>query len=94
MVAALRDERRDHPPPVALRAREHRRLVAAVGVAPLPQADERDVKVAALSGDDLGQLFDDAELLVAVECAKASAPLGDRFRPYCSIARLRRLAAP
>src|SRR5215216_5458971 len=50
MVTALRDKRGDHGLFVALCAREHRRLLAAVIVAPLPQADERDMKVAALSG--------------------------------------------
>ena len=50
MVTALRDKRGDHGLLVALCAREHRRLLAAVVVAPLPQADERDMKVAALSG--------------------------------------------
>src|SRR5438067_13181239 len=50
MVSALRDKRSDHGLLVALCAREHRRLLAAVSVAPLPQADQRDVKVAALSG--------------------------------------------
>src|SRR5512133_2427905 len=50
MVTALRDKRGDHGLLVALCAREHRRLLAAVIVAPLPQADERDMKVAALSG--------------------------------------------
>src|SRR5207248_5050842 len=50
MVTALPDKRGDHRLLVALRAREHRRLLAAVLVAPLPQADERDMKVAALSG--------------------------------------------
>ena len=50
MVTALRDERGDHGLLVAPCARDHRRLLAAVVVAPLPQADERDMKVAALSG--------------------------------------------
>src|SRR5215218_1299337 len=50
MVTALRDKRGDHGLLVALCAREHRRLPAAVIVAPLPQTDERDMKVAALSG--------------------------------------------
>ena len=50
MVTALPDKRGDHGLLVALCAREHRRLLAAVIVAPLPQADERDMKVAALSG--------------------------------------------
>ena len=50
MVAALRDKRGDHGLLVALCAREHRRLLAAVVVAPLPQADQRDVKLASLSG--------------------------------------------
>src|SRR5213596_2405776 len=50
MVTALRDERGDHGLLVSLCAREHRRLLAAVVVAPLPQADERDMNVAALSG--------------------------------------------
>ena len=50
MVTALRDERGNHGLLVALCAREHRRLLAAVIVAPLPQADECDMKVAALSG--------------------------------------------
>src|SRR5438093_12048828 len=50
MVAALADERGDHRLLVALCPREQWRLLAAVIVAPLPQADERDVKVAALSG--------------------------------------------
>jgi len=50
MVTALRDERGDHGLLVALCAREQRRLLAAVLVAPLPQADERDMEVAALSG--------------------------------------------
>ena len=50
MVTALRDKRGDHGLLVALCACEHRRLLAAVIVAPLPQADERDMKVAALSG--------------------------------------------
>src|SRR5215207_7392744 len=49
MVTALRDKRGDHGLLVALCAREHRRLLAAVIVAPLPQGDERDMKVAALS---------------------------------------------
>ena len=43
MVAALRDERRDYRLLACLRAREHRRLLTAVIVAPLPQADERDM---------------------------------------------------
>jgi len=51
MVIALRDKRGDHGLLVALFAREHWRLLAAVIVAPLPQADERDMKVAALSGE-------------------------------------------
>src|SRR5215204_14581 len=50
MVTALRDQRGDHRLLVALCAREQRRLLAAVIVAPLAQADERDMKVAALSG--------------------------------------------
>ena len=50
MISALRDERGDHGLLVALCAREHRRLLAAVVVAPLPQADQRDVKLASLSG--------------------------------------------
>ena len=50
MVAALANECGDHRLPVALSSREQWRLLAAVGVAPLPQADERDVKFAALSG--------------------------------------------
>lgn len=49
MVAALRDERGNHGLPVALCASEHRRLLTAVIVAPLPQGDECDMKVAALS---------------------------------------------
>src|SRR6266511_5059228 len=50
MVRALRDERGNHGLFVALCAREHRRLLAAVIVAPLPQANERDVKAPSLSG--------------------------------------------
>ena len=50
MGTALRDKRGDHGLLVALCAREHRRLLAAVVVAPLLQADERDMKVAALAG--------------------------------------------
>ena len=50
MVTALRDERSDHGLLIALCAREHRRFLAAVIVAPLPQPDERDMKVPALSG--------------------------------------------
>src|SRR6266516_4286994 len=49
MVAAPRDKRGDHGFLVALCAREHRRLLAAVRVAPLPQADERDMEVAAFA---------------------------------------------
>src|SRR5829696_9112192 len=50
MVTALRDKRGDHGLLVALCAREQRRLLAAVLVAPLPQADEGDMKVAAFAG--------------------------------------------
>ena len=50
MLAALADERGDHWLLVALCTREQWRLLAAVVVAPLPQADERDMKVASLSG--------------------------------------------
>ena len=50
MVTAPRDKRSDHGLLVALCAREHRRFLAAVIVAPLPQADERDMKVPALCG--------------------------------------------
>jgi hypothetical protein len=50
VVTALGDKRGDHGLLVALCAREHRRLFAAVIVAPLPQADECHMKVAALSG--------------------------------------------
>ena len=50
MVTSLPDKRGDDGLLVALCAREHRRLLAAVIVAPLPQADERDMKVAAFSG--------------------------------------------
>ena len=50
MVTALRDKRGDHGLLVALCACEHWRLLAAVIVAPLPEADERDMKIAALSG--------------------------------------------
>ena len=70
MVTALRDKRGDHGPLVALCAREQRRLLAAVVVAPLPQADERDMKVAALSGQ---------VKLFAVGAAYSSMPLHKIF---------------
>src|SRR5439155_17232329 len=70
MVTALRDERGDHGFLVALCAREHRRLLAAVIVAPLPQADERDMKVAALSGQ---------AVLVALRPFLIANPLEDSF---------------
>ena len=50
MVTAFGDERGDHRLPVALCSCEHGRFLAAVIVAPLPQADEREMKVAALPG--------------------------------------------
>ena len=50
MITALRDERGDHGLLVALCAREQRRLLAAVRVAPLPEPDKRDMKVGTLSG--------------------------------------------
>src|SRR5688500_16256780 len=50
MVTAPRDKRSDHGLLAALCAREHRRFLAAVIVAPLAQADERDMKVPALCG--------------------------------------------
>ena len=70
MVTALRDKRGDHGLLVALCAREHRRLLAAVVVAPLPQADERDMKVAPLSGQ---------VVLVALRPFLIANPLEDSF---------------
>src|SRR5438874_1833659 len=70
MVAALRDKRGDHGLLVALCAREHRRLLAAVVVAPLPQANERDMKVAALAGQ---------VVLVPLRSFLIANPLEDSF---------------
>src|SRR5438093_13035095 len=70
MVTALRDKRGDHGLLVALCAREHRRLLAAVIVAPLPQPDECDMKVAALSGQ---------VVLVSLRPVLIANPLEDSF---------------
>ena len=70
MVTALRDKRGNHGLLVSLCTRDHRRLLAAVIVAPLPQADERHMKVAALSGQ---------AVLVALRPFLIANPFEDSF---------------
>jgi pimeloyl-ACP methyl ester carboxylesterase len=76
MVTAPRDKRSDHGLLVALCAREHRRFLAAVIVAPLPQADERDMKVPALCGQ---------VVLVPLRPFLIGNPLEDSFRMVPSV---------